>query len=163
MSKDSHTPATAAAGIEQAFKMLEGRWKLVILFHLFGGRTLRFSDLERAIRGVSQKMLAQQLRQLERDGIVTRTIHPEVPPRVEYRLTEWGQALCPALDQLLRWAEGRPVDGSGSVRANVAEKVDVIETAREFLERRADHAKPKDLLKYSRKARRERPAESDRR
>jgi DNA-binding HxlR family transcriptional regulator len=158
-----HTPASAAVGIEQAFKILEGRWKLVILFHLFGGRTLRFSDLERAIPGVSQKMLAQQLRQLERDGIVTRTVHPEVPPRVEYRLTDWGQSLCPALDQLLTWAERRTVDGSGSVRANVDEKVDVAETAREFLERRADQAKPKDLLKYSRKARRERPAESDRR
>jgi hypothetical protein len=60
--------------------MLDGRWKLLILFHLFGGKTLRFSDLERAISGVSQKMLAQQLRQLERDGVVGRTVHPEVPP-----------------------------------------------------------------------------------
>jgi DNA-binding HxlR family transcriptional regulator len=163
VGKETHTPASAAAGIEHAFRMLEGRWKLVILFHLFGGRTLRFSDLERAIRGVSQKMLAQQLRQLERDGIVTRTVHPEVPPRVEYRLTDWGQSLCPALDQLLTWAEARPVVGSGSARANIAEKVGVMETAREFLERRTDQAKPKDLLKYTRKARRERPAESDRR
>lgn len=108
MSKETHTPASAAAGIEDAIGMLEGRWKLVILFHLFGGRTLRFSDLERAIPAVSQKMLAQQLRQLERDGLVTRTVHPEVPPKVEYRLTDWGQSLCPALDQLLTWCEGRP-------------------------------------------------------
>jgi DNA-binding HxlR family transcriptional regulator len=107
VSKDAHTPVSAARGIEHAFRMLEGRWKLVILFHLFGGKTLRFSDLERAIPGVSQKMLAQQLRQLERDGIVARTVHPEVPPRVEYRLTNWGQSLCPALDQLLTWAEAR--------------------------------------------------------
>jgi DNA-binding HxlR family transcriptional regulator len=56
-------------------------------------------------------MLAQQLRQLERDGIVTRTVHPEVPPKVEYRLTGWGQSLCPALDQLLTWAEARPEYG----------------------------------------------------
>ncbi len=108
MSKERHTPASAAAGIEDAIRMLEGRWKLVILFHLFGGRTLRFSDLERAVPGVSQKMLAQQLRQLERDGLVTRTVYPEVPPRVEYHLTDWGQSLCPALDQLLTWGEGRP-------------------------------------------------------
>jgi len=92
--------------------MLEGRWKLVILFHLFGGKTLRFSDLERAMPGVSQKMLAQQLRQLERDGIVARTVHAEVPPRVEYRLTDWGQSLCPALDQLLTWAEARSDAGT---------------------------------------------------
>ena len=88
--------------------MLEGRWKLVILFHLFGGKTLRFSDLDRAIAGISQKMLTQQLRQLERDRIVTRIVHPSVPPKVEYRLTEWGQSLCPALDRLLSWAENQP-------------------------------------------------------
>jgi len=108
MSKQRHTPASAAAGIEHAIGMLEGRWKLLILFHLFGGKTLRYSDLERAISGVSQKMLAQQLRQLERDGIVGRVVHPEVPPRVEYHLTEWGQSLCPALDTLLTWAERQP-------------------------------------------------------
>ena len=117
MSKETHTPGSAAVGIEQAIRMLEGRWKLVILFHLFGGKTLRFSDLERAIGGVSQKMLAQQLRQLERDGLLTRTVHPEVPPRVEYRLTDWGQSLCPALDRLLTWVEKRPKqDDSGLAR-----------------------------------------------
>jgi DNA-binding HxlR family transcriptional regulator len=52
-------------------------------------------------------MLAQQLRQLEADGIVHRTSYPQVPPKVEYRMTEWGQALCPALDALLQWAELR--------------------------------------------------------
>ncbi|MDC7787246.1 helix-turn-helix domain-containing protein [Rhodoplanes sp. TEM] len=99
-----HTRESAAAGVEQALKLLDGRWKLVILFHLFGGRVLRFSDLERAIPAVSQKMLAQQLRQMERDGIVRRTVHQQVPPKVEYGLTAWGQALCPALDALLTWA-----------------------------------------------------------
>jgi DNA-binding HxlR family transcriptional regulator len=108
VSKRIHTPASAAIGIEHAIRMLEGRWKLLILFHLFGGKTLRFSDLERAIPGVTQKMLAQQLRHLERDGILTRTVYAEVPPRVEYRLTEWGQSLCPALDRLLTWAEEQP-------------------------------------------------------
>ncbi len=87
--------------------MLAGRWKLLILFHLFGGKVLRFSDLERAIAGISQKMLIQQLRQMEKDGLVRRIVYPQVPPRVEYGLTEWGQALCPALDALLTWAAGR--------------------------------------------------------
>jgi DNA-binding HxlR family transcriptional regulator len=99
-----YTRDTAAEGVENALKLLEGRWKLVILFHLFGGRILRFSDLERAIPAVSQKMLIQQLRQMERDGIVRRIVHHQVPPKVEYALTVWGQALCPALDALLRWA-----------------------------------------------------------
>lgn len=102
------TRETAASGVESALKILEGRWKLVILFHMFGGRVMRFSDLERAIPDVSQKMLIQQLRQLEADGIVHRTVYPQVPPKVEYRLTEWGQDLCPALDALLGWAAARP-------------------------------------------------------
>jgi DNA-binding HxlR family transcriptional regulator len=103
-----YTRETATAGVESALRMIEGRWKLVILFHLFGGRTLRFSELERAIPEISQKMLIQQLRQMEGDGIVKRTVYPEVPPKVEYSLTDWGQALCPALDALLTWAAGRP-------------------------------------------------------
>lgn len=104
-----YTRETAAEGVEQALRLLEGRWKLVILFHLFGGRILRFSDLERAIPAVSQKMLIQQLRQLEKDGIVRRVVHHQVPPKVEYALTDWGQALCPALDALLRWVAQREV------------------------------------------------------
>ena len=120
MSKRRHTPGSAAAGIEHAIRMLEGRWKLLILFHLFGGKTLRFSDLERAIGGVSQKMLTQQLRQLERDGVVGRTVHPEVPPRVEYHLTDWGQSVCPALDKLLTWAEEQPTTGGARGHANAA-------------------------------------------
>jgi DNA-binding HxlR family transcriptional regulator len=87
MSKRQHTAASAAVGIEHAIRMLEGRWKLVILFHLFGGRKMRFSDLERAIPAISQKMLIQQLRQLERDGIVARIVHAQVPPKVDYHLT----------------------------------------------------------------------------
>lgn len=110
-----YTRETAAEGVEQALKLLEGRWKLVILFHLFGGRIMRFSDLERAIPGISQKMLIQQLRQMEGDGIVRRIVHHQVPPKVEYALTDWGQALCPALDALLTWANNRPeADGTAN-------------------------------------------------
>ncbi|WP_258606627.1 winged helix-turn-helix transcriptional regulator [Mesorhizobium sp. AR10] len=104
-SKDEElTPLSAASGVENVLRILEGRWKLVILFHLFGGKVLRFSDLERAIPAISQKMLIQQLRQMEADGIVRRIVHHQVPPKVEYCLTDWGQALCPALDALLKWA-----------------------------------------------------------
>lgn len=99
-----HTPASAAEELEGVLKLLEGRWKLVILFHLFGGKVHRYSDLEKLVPGISQKMLAQQLRKLEADGLVERTVHPQVPPKVEYHLTKWGQALCPALDALLSWS-----------------------------------------------------------
>ena len=102
------TPTAGAAGVEGVLRILEGRWKLVILFHLFGGKVLRFSELEREIPAISQKMLIQQLRHMESDGIVRRIVHHQVPPKVEYCLTEWGQALCPALDALLTWAAGRP-------------------------------------------------------
>jgi len=90
--------------VEQTFKVLEGRWKLLILFHLLGEKILRFSELGRAIPAISQKMLIQQLRQMENDGMVRRIVHHQVPPKVEYALTDWGQALCPALDALLKWA-----------------------------------------------------------
>jgi len=102
-----HTAVSAAHGVEYAFGILEGRWKMLIIFHLFDGKVLRFSDLERAIPAITQKMLIQQLRQLEADGIVHRTQYPQVPPKVEYQLTPWGQALCPALDALLKWAARR--------------------------------------------------------
>ena len=105
--RPEYTPKTAAIGVESALKILEGRWKLTILFHLFGGKVLRFSELERAIPAVSQKMLIQQLRQMEIDGVVRRILYPQVPPKVEYGLTKWGQALCPALDALLKWVEQR--------------------------------------------------------
>ncbi|MFH1804151.1 MAG: helix-turn-helix domain-containing protein [Pseudomonadota bacterium] len=105
---EKHTPVTAAVGVDEALKVLEGKWKLFILFHLFDKQIMRFSDLERAIPAITQKMLTQQLRQLEVDGLVHRTVYAEVPPRVEYRLTEWGLALCPTLDSLLTWAEQKP-------------------------------------------------------
>jgi DNA-binding HxlR family transcriptional regulator len=111
-SDGAHPPwtrETSADGIEAALAIVGGRWKLRILFQLFGGRVLRFSELERAVAGISQKVLNQQLRQLELDGIVSRTAYAESPPRVEYRLTSWGQSLCPALDALLQWSTARDV------------------------------------------------------
>jgi DNA-binding HxlR family transcriptional regulator len=65
---------------------------------------------------VSQKVLTQQLRQLERDGIVRRVVYPQVPPKVEYALTDWGQALCPVLDALLKWSVTRATPTPPSAR-----------------------------------------------
>jgi DNA-binding HxlR family transcriptional regulator len=97
-------PAEEFGVAEEALKTIEGRWKLRILVHLRARSVMRFSDLERAIPSVTQKMLIQQLRELERDGAVKRKAYPEVPPRVEYSLTPWGLDLCPALDALRTWA-----------------------------------------------------------
>lgn len=123
MSKrPDYTAPMAARSIRNIIDVMSGRWKLEILFELFGGNVLRFSELERRLAGISQKMLAQQLRQLERDGVVARIVHPEIPPRVEYHLTEWGQALCPRLDALLMWAEAAPPAG----RARLLGEADAV-------------------------------------
>jgi DNA-binding HxlR family transcriptional regulator len=108
-----------AAATSEALRVLEGKWKIVIIFQLFAARApLRFSELERRVEGVNQKMLIQQLKDLERDGIVTRTIYPQVPPRVEYALSDLGQALGPSIEALIDWtflrreaAGGGPDDG----------------------------------------------------
>ena len=76
---------------------------LIIVF--LQGRPRRFSELQRIITGISQKMLTQTLRSLERDGLITRTIYPEVPPRVEYALTPLGETLIEPLAALRQWAE----------------------------------------------------------
>ena len=123
-----YTPQTAAQSAQNVIRVLEGRWKLVILFQLFGSGARRFSELERAIPGVSQKMLIQQLRQLELDGVVTRIVYPQVPPKVEYRLTEWGQSLCPVLDKLLSWAEAAPAQLRERLIAGEERSADVAET-----------------------------------
>ncbi len=101
------TATTAAVGIQDALRVIEGRWKLLIIMNLFANGIMRFSELERAIPGVTQKMLIQQLRALEADGIVQRMVYPQVPPKVDYGLTEQGKGLCPALDALLVWAAER--------------------------------------------------------
>jgi DNA-binding HxlR family transcriptional regulator len=99
--------------VEEAVAAIEGRWKLLILFHLFEAQPRRFSDLERAIPAVTQKMLIQQLRALERDAVVRRKAYPEVPPRVEYSLTPEGEALRPALVELQNWAGTRKPTPAG--------------------------------------------------
>lgn len=93
-----------AAATGEALRMLEGKWKIVIIFQLFAARQpLRFSELERRVEGVNQKMLIQQLKELEKDEIVIRKIYPQVPPKVEYALSEIGLALGPSIECLIDW------------------------------------------------------------
>src|SRR5258708_36747906 len=86
--------------LEEALEVLEEWWKILILFHLFSAPVLRFSELRRAMPSISQKMLIQQLRDLERDRVVSRNVYPEVPPKVEYSLTKSGAAFLPSLRRL---------------------------------------------------------------
>ena len=112
MNQQSLPRTCSTVELEEAIKTIEGRWKILILFHLFGAPALRFSELRRAITGVSQKMLIQQLRDMEKDGIVERKVYPEVPPRVEYSLTKAGTALRPALKALQSWALSRTTEAA---------------------------------------------------
>ncbi|MHC2104714.1 winged helix-turn-helix transcriptional regulator [Methylobacterium sp.] len=97
-----------AAATSETLRVLEGKWKIVIIVQLFAAKVpLRFSELEKRIEGVNQKMLIQQLKELEKDGIVTRTVYPQVPPKVEYALSEMGVALGPSIEALIDWAFAR--------------------------------------------------------
>ncbi len=94
-----------AAATSETLRVLEGKWKIVIIVQLFAAKEpVRFSELERRVVGVNQKMLIQQLKELEKDGIVNRTVFPQVPPKVEYALTELGLALGPSIETLIDWA-----------------------------------------------------------
>ena len=87
---------------EKTAKLIGGRWKIVILWYLFQG-VKRFSELQRALDGVSQKVLTQQLRDMERDGIVARTVYAQVPPKVEYSITPLGLSLKPVVEAMHQW------------------------------------------------------------
>ncbi len=93
-------PATCP--VETTLAVLGGRWKVLILRELLSG-TRRYNELHRSLDGITQKMLTQQLRELERHGIVSRTVYPQVPPRVEYALTPVGETLKPVLDAMHAW------------------------------------------------------------
>lgn len=88
--------------VETTLSLLGNKWKVLILRALVQG-TKRFGELSRAISGISQKMLTQQLRQMEKDDIIKRKVYAEVPPRVEYSLTEIGKSLKPVLDAMHKW------------------------------------------------------------
>jgi DNA-binding HxlR family transcriptional regulator len=90
--------------IQAVVEAIGGKWKLPILYQLFQG-TKRYAELRRLIPNVTERMLTLQLRELEAVGIVRRTVYPEVPPKVEYSLTEMGMSLDPVLQTMLAWSE----------------------------------------------------------
>jgi len=87
--------------IEAAIEVIGGKWKGIILYHL--SSTKRFNELKKLMPKITQRMLTKQLRELERDGVVLRKVYAEVPPKVEYSLTEFGETLQPILKELESW------------------------------------------------------------
>ncbi|HWK47607.1 MAG TPA: helix-turn-helix domain-containing protein [Stellaceae bacterium] len=93
-----------SCGLEAALEVVGGKWKVLILWPLRSAPR-RFGELRREVPGISEKMLIQHLKEMERDGIVTRKDYREVPPRVEYALTSFGESLCDALRSLCDWGQ----------------------------------------------------------
>lgn len=102
--------------VRQILDRVADKWSLMVI-SLLGHRTLRFTELKREIDGVSQRMLTVTLRHLERDGLIQRTVHPVVPPRVDYELTDLGCGLIETIQSLVRWTESNQ---EAIVRARIA-------------------------------------------
>lgn len=94
---------TCRNGVEASLEIIVGKWKPIILLHLLHGGTKRFGELKRLLPNITQKMLTTQLRELEEQDIIERKVYPEVPPRVEYSITEYGRGLYDILQQMHEW------------------------------------------------------------
>jgi DNA-binding HxlR family transcriptional regulator len=116
----AHRPGCA---VEATLDLIDGKWKGVILFHLQGG-TQRFGELCKRMPSITQRMLTKQLRALEDDNLVIRKVYAEVPPRVEYRLSEIGESLRPVIDTLRAWGESHRAALSCGPATDIAEAPD---------------------------------------
>lgn len=107
MSKVKHSRFNCNPGcsVEAAIGLLDGKWKSLILWNLLTEKILRFNELKRRIPNVTQRMLTNQLRELEQDGLIIRTVYPQVPPKVEYELSALGQTSKPILVALKEWGD----------------------------------------------------------
>lgn len=103
MGKREAKECAEGCPVEAALDIIGGKWKGVILYHLLKDEVLRFGEIRRVLPGVTQRMLTKQLRELERDGVVVREVYAEVPPRVEYSLTETGKSLREVIKALEVW------------------------------------------------------------
>ena len=103
--RDRRLDCSPGCAVEAALSLIDGKWKGVVLYHLLEG-THRFNEIRRRIPNVTQRMLTNQLRELEADGLILRTVYAEVPPKVEYSLTARGRSLEPVIAALKTWADG---------------------------------------------------------
>ncbi|BAB04728.1 helix-turn-helix domain-containing protein [Halalkalibacterium halodurans] len=92
-------------GVEKTLAVVSGKWTSMILYHLYTNEKLRFGELRRALPGITQKMLTSDLRELEKHRIIERKVYPQVPPKVEYCITDHGKTLLPLLEQMDEWGD----------------------------------------------------------
>jgi DNA-binding HxlR family transcriptional regulator len=108
---------------EYALRYIGGAWKILIVGHLVRGKIRRHAEIKRLLRGITAKMLTQQLRELEHDGLVERTVYAQVPPKVEYRLTALGETLLPVLEAMYAWGAHTREAASGTKFTDTNAKV----------------------------------------
>lgn len=114
-AKHSRFNCTPGCSVEATIGLLDGKWKSIILWQLLCEKVLRFGELKNKIPTITQKVLTRQLRELEEDGIITRKVYAQVPPKVEYRLSDLGASLAPVLVALKEWGDdninlyGKPI------------------------------------------------------
>jgi DNA-binding HxlR family transcriptional regulator len=124
--KHSRFDCNPGCSVEAAVSLIDGKWKAVLLYHLHISGTLRFNELRRIVPGVTQRILTNQLRELEADGIINRVVYAQVPPKVEYSLSELGASLIPILLALKQWGDenlsrfGKPLIVDGEAQLEVA-------------------------------------------
>jgi DNA-binding HxlR family transcriptional regulator len=121
MAKVRHSRFDCNPGcsVEAAVSLIDGKWKCVILFHLLSG-TMRFNEIRRQVGGVTQRTLTNQLRELEEDGLIVRKVYAQVPPKVEYSISELGSSLAPILSALKQWGDGNIGRFGKPIAANAA-------------------------------------------
>lgn len=108
MAENKHSKPEQLARCQSMCKLqsvISGKWKILIIWYISSYKTQRFNELQRRLGNITQATLTKQLRELEEDGFITRTAYPEVPPRVEYSLTELSQGFVPILKSMQRWSE----------------------------------------------------------
>lgn len=133
VKRKRRTANRTGCAVEATISVIGGVWKPVILFHLLDGK-LRFNAICRLTPVATPRMITLQLRELEADGIISRTIYPEIPPKVEYELTELGKSLEPVLVSMCKWGErlqelsGLPVD-AGACRSRSRQEALLAESA----------------------------------
>ncbi|WP_088347716.1 MULTISPECIES: helix-turn-helix domain-containing protein [Rhodomicrobium] len=122
MARTRHHRLDCSPGcaVEATLQLIDGKWKGVVLFHLFSG-TLRFNEIRRLLPNVTQRMLTNQLRELEADGLIARKVYAEVPPKVEYSLSARGRTLEPIMMALKAWGDAH-VDKAAYARARAADE-----------------------------------------
>lgn len=109
MPRHARNDCSPGCAVEATLSLIDGKWKGVVLFHLLDG-VMRFGEIRRQIPNVTQRMLTNQLRELEDDGLISRTVFAQVPPRVDYALTERGRSLEPILVALKEWGDRNMAD-----------------------------------------------------